>query len=119
MNVVLGDNLNVDERNYNEIILSIRHLIERVIGLLKVRFRCILGERQLRYNQTKVSKIVIACATLHNFLIFNRFNMMHDIDDGELRNIINNQRAMGVNDRLNHDLGVARRNELIALLRRN
>lgn len=117
MKIVPGDNLTAAEMNYNEIILSVRHLIERVIGLLKVRFRCTLGERKLRYHQTKASKIIYTCATLHNFLIRNRFNIMHGIDPNELMNVINNHRALHVNAPLNRNVGVARRNELIALLR--
>lgn len=117
MNIVHGDNLTPGEMNYNEVILSIRHLMERVIGVLKVRFRCILGERQLRYHQTKVSKIIYTCATLHNYLLRHRFDIMHDIDPNELRNVINNQNAINVNAPVNRNLGIARRNELITFLR--
>lgn len=116
MNIIHGEDLTAAEENYNQIILSIRHLIERVIGLLKVRFRCIMGERKLRYHQTKASKIIYT-ATVHNYLIRHRFNIMHDIDLNELGNVINIDRAMDVNVHINRNLGVARRNQLIALLR--
>lgn len=113
MNVVQGDNLTEAETHYNQIILAVRHLIERTIGVLKIRFRCILGERELRYHQTKASKIIYACATLHNFLIMNRFDIMHNIDPNQLRRVINQGRAMPANVLVNRNLGRARRNELI------
>lgn len=117
MNIVPGENLTPAERNYNQIILSVRHLIERTIGVLKMRFRCILGERQLRYSQTKVSKIICACATLHNFLLMNRFDILHDMNDDHLQNLIVDERAaMHDNPSANRNLGVARRNELIRIL---
>lgn len=118
MNVVQGNDLPAAERHFNRDIRSIRQIIERVIGILKMRFRCILGERQLRYHQTKSAKIICACATLHNFLIDHRYNIFHDIDENDLRNLIdmNNDRLIdvlpvGVN-RIN---GIARRNELVAM----
>lgn len=116
MNIVPGENLTAAERNYNQIILSVRHLIERTIGVLKMRFRCILGERQLRYNQTKVSKIICACATLHNFLLSNRFNILHEMNEDDLQNLIDDAQAMHDNPPANRNLGVARRNELIRIL---
>lgn len=75
-----NENLDVFERRYNRRIRSVRSLVERVIGVLKTRFRCILGERPLRYYPTKVSKIIYACVTLHNFLIRNRFDIMHNMN---------------------------------------
>lgn len=119
MNVVEGDNLTMPEINYNRIILSVRHLIERTIGVLKMRFRSILGERQLRYHQTKVSKIIYTCATLHNFLIMNGFDIMHDIDPNELRAVINNVRAMPANVPVNRNLGLIRTNQLIQWFMQN
>lgn len=110
-----GPNLTNEERDFNRRICSIRSLIERVIGLLKMRFRCLLGERQLHYNQTKVGQIVYACATLHNFLISKRFDIMHGIDfnqfNGGAINIVNNINNL---NNANHQLnGIDRRKELI------
>lgn len=40
--------------------------MERTIGLLKGRFRCLLVHRVLNYHPDKVARIVIACCILHN-----------------------------------------------------
>lgn len=83
-----GRNLTVAEERFNRRLIPARNLIERCIGVLKLRFRCILGERELRYHPTKVSKIIYACATLHNYLIFNRFDILRDINAIHLENLI-------------------------------
>lgn len=59
---------------YAEIIYNIRHrklrsLVERAIGLLKGRFRCLLGERKLHYDPLMSGYIIYSCTVLHNFLI--------------------------------------------------
>lgn len=114
-------NLSLVQRVYNDIIVSTRSLVERTIGVLKMRFRCILGERQLRYHQSKVSKIINTCATLHNFLLLNGFDMFHGIDGNILRIVINNQ-VPNANPNLNLDVnraaGEHRRNEVAELLAR-
>lgn len=113
-----GDNLTLIQTIFNDIIVRTRTLIERTIGVLKTRFRCILGERKLRYHQTKVSKIVHTCATLHNFLILNGFDIFHDIDPLDLEAIINNEQVQDQNIPANLNLvanrvsGQVRRNQL-------
>ncbi len=52
---------------YNKNHRSLRSLVERAIGLLKARFRCLLGERKLRYDPLMSGYIIYACSTLHNF----------------------------------------------------
>lgn len=110
-----GNILTVVQRIFNDIVVPARSLIERTIGLLKVRFRCISGERQLRYHQSKVSKIINTCAALHNYLLLNGFDIFHGIDGNALRAINNNQ-VPNVNQNLNLDVnrlsGEYRRNEL-------
>lgn len=59
------------QKLYNKIHKQLRSLVERAIGLLKARFRCLLGERKLRYNPLMSGYIIYACATLHNYLIDN------------------------------------------------
>lgn len=113
-----GDNLTMNQQIYNDLIVSMRTLVERTIGVLKARFRCILGERQLRYHQTKASKIVHTCATLHNFLILNGFNIFHDIDPLDLAAVVNNNQIPNPNMNANLNLvanrlsGAHRRNQL-------
>lgn len=86
--------LTPEEENYNEMFIRVRIIIERCIGILKMRFRCILGERQLRYESRKVSRIFYCCATLHNWLILNNFDVLHDLDEQELQEVIRNEHQM-------------------------
>lgn len=116
MNVILDDGLAFDKAIYNQVVRSTRQLAERTIGVLKIRFRCILGERKLRYHPTRARRIIYACATLHNYLILNGFDIMHDIDDDYLQFHINNNRDgnnNNNNNQANRDGGVDRRNVLI------
>lgn len=46
-----------------------RNIVERTIGVLKNRFRCILGARQLHYTPDMAAKITSVCASLHNICI--------------------------------------------------
>lgn len=103
------------QKDFNSRLCSVRQIIERCIGLLKVRFRCILGERKLRYSPTKVGRIIYSCATLHNFLILNRFNILRDIDNDMLANVINAQNIPQVNilPQANLQSGQIRRNEVL------
>lgn len=114
-----NENMNRFERRYNSRIRSIRSLIERVIGVLKTRFRCIMGERQLRYRPTKVSKIIYACATLHNFLIHNRFDIMRDMNYDDWNNAGAGQGFVNVGYFDNHVAGTMRREELIQFIGRH
>lgn len=118
MKIFDANNLSIAQRNFNSDLCSARQLIERSIGLLKIRFRCILGERKLRYMPRKVGKFVYACATLHNFLISNGFDIMHDIDQNLLRNVVNHhQNGRNVNlPNANLRAGQLRRNEVVLYL---
>ncbi|XP_054745699.1 putative nuclease HARBI1 [Anastrepha obliqua] len=46
-----------------------RNIIERTIGLLKTRFRCLLGDRQLHYKPEPSTQIANVCAAWHNVCI--------------------------------------------------
>lgn len=84
MKVFDGHNLSDEKEYFNRELCAARQIIERCIGLLKVRFRCIMGERKLRYKPTKVGHIIHSCATLHNFLILHRYDIYRDIDNVQL-----------------------------------
>lgn len=67
----------------NEIIFNTFHskgriIIERTIGVLKNRFKCLLGARQLHYSPEVATQIVNCCAALHNMCIAYR---VEDIED--------------------------------------
>lgn len=57
------------EERFNNALTTVRNTIERCNGLLKNRFRCLLKDRCLHYQPLKASKIVNACAALHNMCL--------------------------------------------------
>lgn len=109
-----NENLNDAEMYFNQRLQKIRSLVERVIGILKMRFRCLLdSERRIRYSETKVGLFVYVCATLHNFLISNRFDVLHGIDVNNVENI-----PLVAQQIPNQQAGFVRRNELVQYLQR-
>ncbi|CAN7941549.1 unnamed protein product [Ixodes hexagonus] len=54
---------------YNKAHASMRAVVERCIGLLKSRFRCLQRYRALWHHPTVAATIVAACAVLHNICI--------------------------------------------------
>lgn len=57
------------ETNYNKSHIVARNSVERCIGVLKNRLRCILGERGLHYEPEKITKIINVCCAIHNVCI--------------------------------------------------
>nr|CAI5844547.1 unnamed protein product [Callosobruchus analis] len=57
------------ERKYDDALTLARNCVERCIGVLKTRFRCLLGERILRYSPHKAGMIISSCCVLHNVCI--------------------------------------------------
>ncbi|CAN8020719.1 unnamed protein product, partial [Ixodes persulcatus] len=51
---------------YNQSHASMRAVVERCIGLLKSRFRCLHRHRTLYHHPKIAGTIVAACAVLHN-----------------------------------------------------
>lgn len=76
------------EFRYNNSHSRARNCIERCIGILKMRFRCLLRERVARYSPNFVGKLVNACAVLHNLSI--HFNMDMNIFENEIGDDIMN-----------------------------
>ncbi|XP_031344728.1 putative nuclease HARBI1 [Photinus pyralis] len=57
---------------FNNTFKQSRSVVERCIGLLKGRHRCLLKDRVLHYAPNKAARIVLACAILHNIAIHYR-----------------------------------------------
>lgn len=62
------------EYNYTSRHTRARNCVERCIGVLKARFRCLNGERKLRYSPEKVGHIINACSVLHNICMKGRLD---------------------------------------------
>ncbi|KAF9419665.1 hypothetical protein HW555_003943 [Spodoptera exigua] len=54
------------EAHYTSVHVRTRNIVERTIGLLKARFRCLLVHRVLHYAPPVAASIVNACVVLHN-----------------------------------------------------
>ena len=89
---------NEQELKYNEKHCKILNVIERCKVVLKNRFRCILGPRELLYTPEKVSQIITTCCILHNMCIFYKSNWMPDINSEIL-----NCNEYDTNDDVNDD----------------
>ncbi|KAI8115145.1 putative nuclease HARBI1 [Lucilia cuprina] len=72
------------EHKFNNKHASGRNIVERIIGVLKSRFRCLLGT--LLYTPQKVVQIINVCCALHN--ICREFNIEFEEDsmDGNIEN---------------------------------
>ncbi|CAN8019531.1 unnamed protein product, partial [Ixodes persulcatus] len=57
-------------RRYNSRHASMRSVVERCIGLLKQRFRCLHKYRTLFYSSYIAGTIISACAILHNVCLY-------------------------------------------------
>uniref|UniRef100_UPI00398F4DE9 putative nuclease HARBI1 n=1 Tax=Pristiophorus japonicus TaxID=55135 RepID=UPI00398F4DE9 len=61
---------NEAEEHYNESHMSTRCVIEQIIGMLKMHFRCLdRSGGALQYEPARVSRIIIICFTLHNIVL--------------------------------------------------
>lgn len=61
------------EGRFNKQLRGARLKVERMFGVLKGRFRCLLKHRTLHYNPVRSGEIIYCCAVLHN--ICRHFNV--------------------------------------------
>lgn len=92
------------ELRFNNHFKTARNIIERCIGVLKNRFRCLLKDRTLHYGPYKAGLIINACAILHNMCI--EYNIPNPEDNVAVINFGNliNELENGINP----DLAAAR-----------
>ena len=67
---------------------STRNIIERTFGVLKNRFRCILGARQLHYTPQKAAQIVNMVCAFDNLCIKYK---IENVDEPLVDNIDSNE----------------------------
>lgn len=67
------------QAHYNTIHSKARNIVERTIGILKSRFRCLLSARALHYSPKKATQIVNACCVLHNICQHFRAELPEEI----------------------------------------
>ncbi|KAG8239533.1 hypothetical protein J437_LFUL019202 [Ladona fulva] len=58
--------------------IKARSAVERCIGLLKGRFRCLLLGRKLEYEPRKACKFINACCVLHNMCVLGGVPYVED-----------------------------------------
>ncbi|XP_053968892.1 uncharacterized protein LOC128870310 [Anastrepha ludens] len=97
-----------------------RSLIERVFGVLKGRFRCLLASRELHYAPEKVVQILKVCCALHNICIMFKVHPPSLEIEPEQVNMVNIENvenlsfgniARRVRDQIKNDM-IATRNSL-------
>ncbi|XP_041979620.1 putative nuclease HARBI1 [Aricia agestis] len=108
---------NSPEEHYNKLHATARNSVERAIGVLKGRFRCLLAHRVLHYAPDVAGRIITACCVLHNMC--NRAGMPAPVlSVEEARREISMQEREQVADSLLQDLNMGRaaRNDLVNVL---
>ncbi|KAH7953742.1 hypothetical protein HPB49_011816 [Dermacentor silvarum] len=57
------------ESQYNRQHTSMRNVVERCIGVLKSKFRCLQHFQILLYSPDQAARIIYACVALHNIAL--------------------------------------------------
>lgn len=65
------------ERIFNNKHAKARNIIERTIGLLKNRYRCLIDK--LHYNPEKATQIINVCCALHNMCVLHNVDLDVDV----------------------------------------
>lgn len=75
MMVPFAECTNISQERYNKSHKKTRNKVERAIGVLKSRFRCLCKESggAIQFDEITACNIFIACAMLHNYCIERNF----------------------------------------------
>ena len=79
---------NAAQERFNRRHKQIRSAVERCNGVLKMRWRCLT--KPLMYQPPRSSRIIAACAALHNFALAHGVELPVDMDNFEDENLIVN-----------------------------
>ncbi|XP_017461358.1 PREDICTED: putative nuclease HARBI1 [Rhagoletis zephyria] len=69
------------ESYFNKKHAKARNIIERTIGVLKCRFRCLSTERKLHYSPQKATKIINACCALQNICLYFKMTIPEEVEN--------------------------------------
>lgn len=98
---------------FNERLCSARVMVERVIGLLKGRFRSLLDKLYMK-RMDLIPQYIIACCVLHNICILHE-DFIDDVVIVEPNNNPEIARAIEINDQDKQE-GIQKRNALTYML---
>lgn len=102
------------EAKYNTVHAQCRNVVERLNGVLKNRFRCLLGARSLHYSPEKATSIINVCCALHNICI--KYKVDIEIDDTNRSLLIENSNLYEDNtDNIEDEAKKIRRNIMNSL----
>ncbi|KAL0871460.1 hypothetical protein ABMA27_014991 [Loxostege sticticalis] len=104
MTPILNTREGSPEHYYYQHHVTARNVVERCIGVLKARFRCLLVARALHYNPITAAKIVNACCVLHNIANQNRAPLLSLTPAEAEDQIGGNERLNPQNRRVNPEL---------------
>lgn len=106
---------NTPEGRYTHAQIRTRNCVERVIGVMKAKWRCILKHRILHYEPGKARRIIRSCAALHN-IAMTMEDYAHDAQNFEVDIDQEGEPAGPLNGILEDELaaGLVVRTELIA-----
>ncbi|KAH6920836.1 hypothetical protein HPB50_028175 [Hyalomma asiaticum] len=80
---VLGDpDDSTREGQYNREHRSMRNVVERCIGVLKSKFRCLQHFRTMLYSPERAARIIYACAALHNIALDSGDRTLDELGGG-------------------------------------
>lgn len=67
------------EERYTQAHCRTRNCVERLFGLMKTEWRCLLKDRVLHYSPRTAGHIIVACAVLNNMLRHYRIRQPAEI----------------------------------------
>jgi len=103
--------LTAAEIRFNKKLSSARMIVERSIGLLKGRWRCLLDKLPMKRIDL-IPRYIIACCVLHNICLLRRDEIEAPILIGDPQNnMIEELRPLDVNDE-NYNEGLLKRENL-------
>lgn len=90
--------LTVAQEAYNKAHRIARHRVERCIGVLKARFRCLCKQRIPMYSPATAGRIINACAILHNILLDANYPMPTEAEIAEQADTDDEEEEEGILD---------------------